>query len=38
MSDPDFLESEECLNIAQKLVEKYYPFIGYVDLNFSSFC
>jgi len=37
MSDPDFLESEECLNIAQKLVEKYYPFIGYIDLNLIHF-
>ena len=37
MSEPDFLESQECLNIAQQLVEKYYMFVGYVDLNLVHF-
>ncbi len=37
MSEPDFIESQECLNIAQKLVEKYYMFIGYVDLDLVHF-
>ena len=37
MNDPEFIESQECFNIAQQLVEKYYMFVGYVDLNLIHF-
>jgi hypothetical protein len=37
MSEPDFIESQECFNIAEKLIEKYYMFIGYVDLSLVHF-
>ena len=37
MSDPDFIESTECKEIAEQLVSKYYPFIGYVNLDLVYF-
>ena len=37
MSDPEFIESIECKEIAEKLISKYYPFIGYVNLDLIHF-
>jgi hypothetical protein len=37
MSDPEFIESIECKEISEKLVSKYYPFIGYVNLDLVHF-
>ena len=37
MSDPEFIESIECQEIAEKLVSKYYPFLGYVNLDLVHF-
>lgn len=37
MNDPEFIESIECKEIAEMLISKYYPFIGYVNLDLIHF-
>ena len=37
MSSPEFIESKENYEIAVALQEKYFPFIGYVDLSLIYF-
>lgn len=33
MNNTEFVESSEITNIAKQLQEKYYPFIGYINLD-----